>query len=485
MATSIGKLSKSFFLKLLVGIIILPFVFWGMGDVFRGGNQNVVATVDSNKISTQELVEYINRLKLSKEQIKNLSKTDLIEQILSDYIGKKVMSLEIEKLDIVVSDNSLRDIIKNDKLFFKDNKFSRTEYEKFLLKSSTTAPQFESNIVEQEKRRQFLSSLAGGIVIPEILAKKEFKKENQTKIIQYIDLDKYHSKNKPSQQSIKELYERNKNVFVAEYKSIRYAEIKPELISGSKEYNENFFKQLDVIENNVLDGQTFEDTVKANDLKIVEFNKINAKKENEAKNKIENLPDNLFKKIYNIKMPQFPEIINIDSKYYLAEIKNEEKKNKPMNDPEVLEALNAQLNFKEKIENNTSLAKDISLGAFDGENYKKFANENGLVVKDYKISSLKQNDIFSEGLIKQIFLTKDGDINLLTNNTLTKSFLISTKKTEYKKLDKNSNEFEQYEAKARLNLINKIYQSYDENANEKYKVDVNQRTIERVKNSFQ
>ena len=155
-----------------------------------------------------------------------------------------------------------------------------------------------------------------------------------------------------------------------------------------------------------------------------------------------------------------------------------------MNDPEVLDALNAQLSFKKKIENNTSLAKDISLGAFDGDNYKKFANDNGLVVKDYKISSLKQNDIFNEGLVKQIFLTKDGEINLLTNNTLTKSFLISTIKTEYKKLEKNSNEFEQYEAKARLNLINKIYQSYDENVNQKYKVEVNQRTIDRVKNSF-
>ncbi len=485
MATSIGKLSKSFFLKLLVGIIILPFVFWGMGDVFRGGNQNVIATVDSNKISTQEFINYINRLNLNKEQIKNLSKTDLVEQILSDYIGKKVMSLEIEKLGVVISDNALRDIIKNDKLFIKDNKFSRTEYEKFLIKGGITAPQFEANIVEQEKRRQFLSSLAGGIVIPESLAEKEFKKENQTKIIQYIDLDKYHSKNKPSQDSIKALYERNKNVFVVEYKSIRYAEIKPELISGSKEYNKNFFKQLDVIENNVLDGQNFEDTAKENNLKIVEFNKINAKKQSEEKNKIENLPDNLFKKIYNIKMPQLPEIINIDSKYYLAEIKDEEKKSRPMSDPEVLDALNAQLSFKEKIENNTLLAKDISLGAFDGDNFKKFADENGLIVKDYKISSLKQNDIFSEGLVKQIFLTKDDNINLLTNNTLTKSFLISTKKTEYKKLDKNSNEFEQYEAKARLNLINKIYQSYDENANQKYKVEVNQRTVDRVKNSFQ
>ncbi len=485
MATSIGKLSKSFFLKLLVGIIILPFVFWGMGDVFRGGNQNVIATVDSNKISTQEFVNYINRLNLNDEQVKNLPKTDLVEQILSEYIGKKVMSLEIEKFGVVVNDNALRNIIKNDKLFVKNNKFSRTEYEKFLIKSGITAPQFEANIVEQEKRRQFLSSMAGGIVVPEILVEIEFKRENQSKMIQYIDLDKYHSKKKPSLESIKELYEKNKNIFFTELKSIRYAEIKPEVLSGSKEYSENFFKQLNVIENNVLDGQTFEETAKLNNLKIIEFDKINSKKESETGNKIKNLSDNLFKKIYNIKMPRSPEIINIDNKYYLAEIKDEEKKNRPMNDPEVLEALNAQLSFKEKIENNTSLAKDISLGAFDGDNYKKFAENNGLVVKDYKISSLKQNDIFSEGLIRQIFLTKDGEINLLTNNTLTKSFLILTIKTEYKKLDKNSNEFEQYEAKARLNLINKIYQSYDENANQKYKVEVNQRTIDRVKNSFQ
>ena len=485
MATSIGKLSKSFFIKLLVGIIILPFVFWGMGDVFRGGNQNVIATIDSKKVSTQEFVNYVNRLNLNEDQIKNLPKTDLIEQILSEYIGKKVMALEIEKNDIVVSDNALRGIIKNDKLFFKDDKFSRTEYEKFLIKSGITAPQFEANIVEQEKRRQFLSSLAGGIVVPEILVKKEFRKENQTKTIEYIDLDKYHSKNKPSAESLKALYERNKNIFFVELKSIRYAEIKPELISGSADFNENFFKQLDLIENKVLDGQTFDETTQANNLKIVQFNKINASKEDENKNKIEKLPDNLFNKIYNIKNTQSPEVINIEGKYYLAEVIDAEKKNKTMDDPEVVEALNAQLRFKEKIENNTSLAKDISLGAFKNGNFKKFADDNGLEVKNYKISSLKQNEIFNDGMIKRIFLTNDGEINLITNSTFTKSFLISTKKTEYKTLDKNSNEFEQYEAKARINLINKIYQSYDESVNQKYKVELNQRTIDRVKNSFQ
>ena len=58
-----------------------------------------------------------------------------MEKILSEYIGKKVMELEIEKLGITVSDNSLVNIIKNDNLFVRENKFSRAEYEKFLIKS--------------------------------------------------------------------------------------------------------------------------------------------------------------------------------------------------------------------------------------------------------------------------------------------------------------------------------------------------------------
>jgi peptidyl-prolyl cis-trans isomerase D len=484
MTTSIAKLSKSFFIKLLVGIIILPFVFWGMGDVFRGGNQNVIATIESEKISTQEFVQYIRQINLNEDQIKSLPSTDLIEQILSQYIGRKVMALEIKKKGITVNDNALRNIIKNDKLFYKDNKFSRTEYEKFLIKSGITAPQFEANIVEQEKRRQFLSSLAGGIVIPDNVVTQEFRKENQIKTIQYIDLEKYHDNKKPSEENIKKLYEKNKNIFFVEFKSIWYAPITPKLISGNTDYDESFFKQLDIIENQVLDGQSFKESTEANNLKIVSISKINSKKEDQNKNKVNNLSDALFNKIYNIKSKNSPEIINIEGKYYLAEIKNIEKKNKPMTDPEVMEALKAQLSFKDKIESNTSIAKDIGLGAYEGENFKKFATDNSLQVRDYKISNLKQNDIFEEGLVKRIFLTNDGEINLITNSTLTKSFLISTKKTEYKNLDKSDNDFERYEAKARLNLINKIYKSYDDDINQKYKVELNQKTIDRVKNSF-
>ncbi len=124
------------------------------------------------------------------------------------------------------------------------------------------------------------------------------------------------------------------------------------------------------------------------------------------------------------------------------------------------------------------------MGAFDKEKMKKFALDNNLEIKNYKILNLKQNEIFSEGIIKRIFLTKDGDVNLITNNTLTKSFLVLSINTEYKNLEKESNEYEQFVAKARLNQINKIYATHDNTLNKKYNVEVNQRTVERVKNSF-
>ena len=464
-----------------MGIIILPFVFWGMGDVFRGGNQNVIATIDSKKISTQEFMRYLDRLNLSKNEIKSLPKTNLTEKILSEYIGKKVMALEIKKEGITVNDNSLRDIIKNDKFFFKDDKFSRIKYEKFLLKSGITAPSFEKNIVEQESKRQLLGFLGGGIIVPYGLVEKAFKKENQTKTIKYIDLKKYHANQKAPEQKIKEVYEKNKSIFFEEYKSIRYAEINPQIVSGSNEFDESFFKQLDLLENNILDGQSFEDATNDNNLKINIIKNINAKKKSKDKKIINQISNELFKKIYSIKNIKSPEIIKIKNKYFLAEVESVQKNEKTIKDPDVLKAINAQLNFEIKIRNNADIAEKISLNKFQME---KFAQDNNLIIKEYKISNLKQNEVFTEQIIKRIFSTEDGKINLVTDGKLSKNFLVLPIKTQYKKLEKKSNDFEKYEAKARLNLVNKIYKIFDNNLNQKYKVVLNEKTIDRVKNSF-
>jgi len=52
-------------------------------------------------------------------------------------------------------------------------------------------------------------------------------------------------------------------------------------------------------------------------------------------------------------------------------------------------------------------------------------------------------------------------------------------------LNKDTNEYERYEAKARLDLVNRVYKNFDSKLNDKYDVEINDRTIERIKNSFQ
>ena len=172
MLTSIKKVTTSFLAKVLIGIIILPFVFWGMGDVFRSGNQNILVTIGSEKVTAQSFVEYVNRLNLSEQQRNNLAESDLLNRILSDYIGKNIIALEIIDQGINLNNKSLKEIIVNDDTFKKDNNFSRTEYEKFLLESGLSAALFEQNIAEQEKKRQLLTFLSEGINLPKFLPYK-------------------------------------------------------------------------------------------------------------------------------------------------------------------------------------------------------------------------------------------------------------------------------------------------------------------------
>ena len=41
-------------------IVAIPFVFWGMGDLFRSGSQNTIVKIDKEKIPVNEFVNYIN-----------------------------------------------------------------------------------------------------------------------------------------------------------------------------------------------------------------------------------------------------------------------------------------------------------------------------------------------------------------------------------------------------------------------------------------
>ena len=93
----------------------------------------------------------------------------------------KFIELEIKYHNLSISDEHLIRIIKNNKNFLDEkSKFDRIKYEKFLIASGLSAALFESNMAEQEKKRQLLNFLSGGIEIPHFLVQHEFNKENQT-----------------------------------------------------------------------------------------------------------------------------------------------------------------------------------------------------------------------------------------------------------------------------------------------------------------
>ena len=484
MLTSIGKYSKSFFIKILVGIIILPFLFWGMGDIFRVGNQNIIASIDNEKISTQDFMNYIGRINLSEQEQKNIKKSNLLNRILAEYAGRKIIELEIKDLDILMTDASLKKIITSDKTFFKNNKFSRTEYEKFLIKSSITAPAFEQNIAEQEKQRQLFSFLSAGTLMPNFLIENEFKKENQIKTIKYLDLKKYYSNRASKVEEMKKIYEENKDFFVENYKNIIFVELLPNNLTGKKEYDENFFNKIDKIENNILDGKKIKDIALDNNLSLKETGNINKLKFNSAGIKFDKINDKIFNKFFSIKDLNQAEIINLENKYYIAEITSSIKINKKFNDPDVQNSIKTQLEFKDKIENNTKIVRKISNNEFDFKEMQEFAKKNNVEIKNAKIENINDNEIFTKDIIKRIFETKKGAINLITDSMLTNNFVIFTENTEYKKFDKNSDKYEEYKSKAKYSLSNEIYTTYDKGLNTKYKVELNDKVINRVKNSF-
>ena len=70
MLNNIRNFSKTIFAKILLVIIIIPFVFWGMGGMFNSGNTNNIVKINNQKISTQDFMDYLNKSKLTSDFIK-------------------------------------------------------------------------------------------------------------------------------------------------------------------------------------------------------------------------------------------------------------------------------------------------------------------------------------------------------------------------------------------------------------------------------
>jgi peptidyl-prolyl cis-trans isomerase D len=483
MLTSIKKATSSFFTKVLIGLIILPFVFWGMGDVFRTGNQNVLVNINAEKIGVQNFVNYLSQLNLTDEQRKNLSKTDLLDRILSDYIGKKIIAMEIETGGVKLSNSSLKEIITSDETFKKDNQFSRTEYEKFLLENRMSPTMFEQNISEQEKKRQLLTYLSEGINLPNFLINKEFQNENQNKIIQYIELDDLYKNKKFTDEEIKKIYDENKQFLVREFKKINFVELLPSNLTGQTEYNEAYFKRIDEIENGILDGKKINDFTQEFNLSLKTINETDRNKKNKLGQDIIKLEDGLFERMFNVEANN-ASLINLNNKYFLSEVESINQITRNLEDEEIRDAITSQLKIKYIAESNIKIVKQLSEGKFKKEQFDNYSKENNISIKNTTLKNLEDETIFNKDIIREIFKVKDNELQLITDSTLTKNYIIYSVKTEFPPFDKNNKKFTEYETKAKLGFSNQIYGTFDAAINERYDVMINEKVLTRIKNTL-
>ena len=63
-------------------------------------------------------------------------------------------------------------------------------------------------------------------------------------------------------------------------------------------------------------------------------------------------------------------------------------------------------------------------------------------------------------------------------------YLVKIVKINNENISKNSDEFINYKNKSKIKLKDQMYSTYDNFLSDKYKVKINQKTLERVKNYF-
>ena len=177
-------------------------------------------------------------------------------------------------------------------------------------------------------------------------------------------------------------------------------------------------------------------------------------------------------------------MININNKYYLSEVLSIDKIARTLEDKKIKDAIVSQLKTKYIIENNTRIINDMSQGTFNEIKFKKFSKEKNLEIKKITLKDVKDEAVFNSRMIKEIFKVNDGDFQLITDSLLTKNYIVLAEKTEKLTFNKNITDYEKYKTKAKFNLANQIYSTFDATINSKYDIKINEKVLTRIKNTL-
>jgi len=456
----------------LIAIIIVPFVFWGMGSVFSGGNTNNIAKINNEIISTQDFMKYVNQTRIDGEYIKKNINNNVIENIISKIVSIKLLDMEINDLNILVSDKILVDKIKSNEVFFDDkNNFSRIKYEKFLLENNLTAPDFEIRFKNEELKKNLFYYIGGGIKSPYFLNNKIYVSKNKEVEIDYFNLDIVYDTETPEIE-INQFIKDNEENLKEELIDFSYTKITPSNLIEIDEFNSEFFKKIDDIENSILNGFNIEDIKKKHNLKL-EYIK-------NYKNDLET--NEIIKEIYQKKNDDKIQLIDKNDYFLLFEITNKKKILPSKSDLNFINHVKENLILKKKYELNKKLFQKIQDKKLNKDEFLKISKGSDNVLNTI-IKSADDNKIFDKDSISLVYSLPVDSFVLITdeNNNI---YLAKINNIISKNLSKDDIKINEYLTKSKNIIIDEIYSSYDLSLNKKYNVKVFENTLDRIKNNF-
>jgi len=135
---------------------------------------------------------------------------------------------------------------------------------------------------------------------------------------------------------------------------------------------------------------------------------------------------------------------------------------------------------KSKYDFNRKIFEEIKNKQFDDSKFKDMAGNN---TQYSNINSINDNQVFEINSIKILYSLPENSFTLVSDND-NKIYLVKitgSSKNSFSKTDEN---YLKFVSSQNTNSRMAILKSYDQLLNEKYKVQLNQKTIDRVKNYF-
>ena len=472
MIGSLRNFAKTKLAGLLVFIMIIPFVFWGMGSMFSSGNTNNLAKINNTNISTQEFIDYLNNSGIPQEYIKENLEKNIVQELLAGLISSTLLDLEIKDLNIIISEETLLKKIKENKNFLDENgNFQRIKYEKFLLENNQSAQGFEQRLKKRETQKNLFDYIGAGTVSPDFLAKRLFMEENKKLQIEFIDLSNFYKKKEDiTENQIKKFVDENSEKLLIEHISFSYAILNPKNLLGMEEFNEAFFDKIDKIEIDISNEIPFEKIVADLNIKPIAVNDFRLSSE---KKEIE-------KKIFELRNNKF-DLFENENDYVLYQVKSIEQKKPDLNNINNKNEIIDLISQKNKFNYNKNLLDQIRNNEF---NDVKFLEMGKNLIQKIKLNSIKDNKKFDINAVELLYSLPLNSFTLINdeNNNI---YLAKIINFNNKKIDVNDDEFKNYKEKQNSNNKKSILKSYDILLSEKYDIILNQKTIERVKNFFQ